>query len=182
MRRFLAAVVAVVVLLAGYLTLDIFDIVPGFLTRSAPSPIVTAPAPRASVGRAVAVPTVDAGAQPLAPASAGAPIPVASALRARLGGALTDPALGPHPGFVVRDAFTGQQLLAVDADRPRVAASTGKLLTALAVVTTLDPHATMPTTVVQGGSPGEIVLVAGGDTMLAPGAGNLSPSAGYRGR
>jgi D-alanyl-D-alanine carboxypeptidase/D-alanyl-D-alanine-endopeptidase (penicillin-binding protein 4) len=180
-RRFLAAVVAVVVLLAGYLTLDIFDIVPGFLTRSAPTPVVTTPAPKASASPSVAVPTVDAGAQPLEPASAGAPIPVASAVQARLGATLSDPALGPHPGFVVRDAFTGQQLLSVDAARPRVAASTAKLLTALAVVTTLDPHATLPTTVVQGGAPNQIVLVAGGDTMLARGAGNPAAVEGHAG-
>jgi D-alanyl-D-alanine carboxypeptidase/D-alanyl-D-alanine-endopeptidase (penicillin-binding protein 4) len=84
---------------------------------------------------------------------------------------LRDPALGPLPGVVVRDAFTGQLLLQQDPDRPRVAASTGKLLTALAVGTTLDPRSTLPTTVVQGASPGEVVLVAGGDTMLAKGKG-----------
>jgi D-alanyl-D-alanine carboxypeptidase/D-alanyl-D-alanine-endopeptidase (penicillin-binding protein 4) len=85
--------------------------------------------------------------------------------------AISDPALGPSPGVVVRDAFTGQLLLQRDPDRPRVAASTAKLLTALAVGTTLEPRATLPTTVVQGASPGEVVLVAGGDTMLAKGKG-----------
>jgi D-alanyl-D-alanine carboxypeptidase/D-alanyl-D-alanine-endopeptidase (penicillin-binding protein 4) len=180
-RRFLAVVVAVLVLLVTYATLDVFDLVPGILTRSAPTPVVLAPTPKASTGPAVTVPTVDSGAQLLQPASAGAPIPGAPALAARLGRTLTDPALGPHPGFVVRDAFTGQQLLAVDAQRPRVAASTAKLLTALAVVTTLDPHGTLPTTVVQGATPTEIVLVAGGDTMLATGAGNPTLVEGHAG-
>lgn len=181
MRRVLAAVLVFVALLAGYVTLDIFDIVPGILTRSAPPPPQPKPTTSSTVAPAVSIPTVDAGAEPLPAASAGAPIPVGARLRAVLGATLTDPALGPHPGFVVRDAFTGQDLVVVDADRPRVAASTGKLLTALAVVTTLDPQSTMATTVVQGATPGEIVLVAGGDTMLAPGAGRPTAVEGHAG-
>lgn len=181
MRRFLAVVLVFVALLAGYVTLDIFDVVPGILTRTAQPPPEPQPTARASVAPAVAIPTVDAGAQPLPAASASAPIPVGALLRAVLGATLTDPALGPHPGFVVRDAFTGQDLVVVDADRPRVAASTGKLLTALAVVSTLDPQSTMATTVVQGVTPSEIVLVAGGDTMLAPGAGRPTAVEGHAG-
>lgn len=181
MRRWVAAVLALAVLAAAYVTLDVFDLVPGVLTRGA-SPVATpSPTPHHAVAPAIPIPTIDAGAQPLQAVSASAPIPNAVAMRRMLGAALTDPALGPHPGFVVRDAFTGQNLLTQDPDRPRVAASTGKLLTALAVLSTLDPHATMPTTVVQGPTPGEIVLVAGGDTMLAPGAGNPTSVEGHAG-
>ena len=181
MRRFLAALLVLGILAAAYATLDLFDMVPGVLTRSAP-PARPSPSPvRRPVVPAVPIPTIDAGAQPLQGVSASAPIPVAAVLKSTLGAALVDPALGPHPGFVVRDAFTGQDLLVQDADRPRVAASTGKLLTALAVVSSLDPHATMPTTVVQGASPAEIVLVAGGDTMLAAGAGDPTAVEGHAG-
>jgi D-alanyl-D-alanine carboxypeptidase/D-alanyl-D-alanine-endopeptidase (penicillin-binding protein 4) len=129
----------------------------------------------------VSIPTVNAAAQPLQPAAANAPIPVAPALRSTLSHVLADPALGPSPGVVVRDAFTGQLLLEEDADSPRVAASTGKLLTALAVDTTLDPKSTLPTTVVQGASPDQIVLVAGGDTMLAKGKGTPTAVEGRAG-
>lgn len=181
MRRVLAATGAVVVLALGYGTLDVYDLAPGILTRAEPaappSPTVTA----SGTTTPVVVPTVDAAAVPLQPASAGAPIPAATALATHLAAAAKDPALGGDPGIVVRDAFTGQRLYARGADKPRVPASTAKLLTALAVATTLDTSATLPTTVVQGSKPSEIVLVAGGDTMLAKGRGNVAVVEGRAG-
>jgi serine-type D-Ala-D-Ala carboxypeptidase/endopeptidase (penicillin-binding protein 4) len=181
-RRFPAAVAALVVLVAGYGVLDVYDVAPGILTRARPQAVLP-PAPTASTvtAPAVSIPTVDAGVQPLDPASANAPIPGGPALGATVARALKDPALGPSPGVVVRDAFTGQNLLTRDADRARVPASTLKLLTALAVGTTLDPFATFPTTVVQGTDPDQIVLVAGGDTMLAKGKGSLTAVEGRAG-
>ena len=176
MRRFLAAAVAVLMLVLGYGVLDVYDVVPGFLTRAAPdsgtAPAGPSPTPTATAGTpTVGVPTVDPGAQPLSPASAAAPIPSAAGVAAALSAVLRQPSLGPAPGVLVRDAFTGQVLLQRGVDREHVPASTLKLLTALAVNTTLDPLATMPTTVVQGATAGQVVLVAGGDTMLAPGKG-----------
>lgn len=176
MRRFLAALLAVVLLAVGYTALDVFDVVPGILTRAQPRAAQTTPTPTGTVTpTSVPVPTVDAAAQPLQPASASAPIPAPAALAKVLAKAVADPALRPGPGVVVRDAFTGQTLFTRAADTPRVPASTAKLLTALAVGTTLDPLATLPTRVVQGAGPDEVVLVAGGDTMLAKGKG--SPTA-----
>lgn len=182
MRRFAAACAALLVLLVGYGTLDVYDLVPGILTRSRPAPTspVTTPA-TATTGPVVAIPQVDRNARPLEPVSANAPIPVAAKVRAALAHAVADPALGPHPGVVVRDAFTGEHLFDRAADTPRTAASTGKLLTALAVATTLDVHARMPTRVVQGATPGEVVLVAGGDTMLAKGKGDPGAVEGHAG-
>jgi D-alanyl-D-alanine carboxypeptidase/D-alanyl-D-alanine-endopeptidase (penicillin-binding protein 4) len=172
MRRVLVAVLALVVAVLAYGTLDVFDVVPGILTRdTAPPSAPPTPAPTPGTTPTVTIPTVDPGAQPLEPAAASAPIPDPAVVHRRMAAAISDPALGPSPGVVVRDAFTGQLLLQRDPDRPRVAASTAKLLTALAVGTTLEPRATLPTTVVQGASPGEVVLVAGGDTMLAKGKG-----------
>ena len=176
MRRFLAAAVAVLVLVLGYGVLDVYDVVPGILTRAAPDsgtvPAASSPTPPVTAGvPSVVIPTVDSGAQPLVPASAAAPIPSATGLAAALSALLRQPSLGPSPGVLVRDAFTGQVLLQKGVDREHVPASTLKLLTALAVNTTLDPLATMPTTVVQGATAGQVVLVAGGDTMLAPGKG-----------
>ena len=56
-----------------------------------------------------------------------------------------------------------------------------KLLTAIAVATTLDPDDSLPTTVVQGPSGADVVLVAGGDTMLAKGNGDPSAVEGRAG-
>ena len=193
MRRVLVAVVALLVLVLGYGALDVLDVAPGILTRSAATPS-PAPAAGATPGAGTngatptastspgstataspttvpTVPTVDPAAQALQPASAGALIPVPSAVAAELRSQATDRALGPVPGYLVRDAFTGQVLLQKSPDVPRTPASTLKLLTALAVGTTLDPRATLPTTVVQGTSVDDVVLVAGGDTMLAKGKG-----------
>lgn len=182
MRRLIAGSVAAVVLLAGYAALDVLDVVPGVLTRAEPATIPTPTVtPTASVGPAVTVPTVDAAARPLSPASADAPIPAAAGVARQLAAAVADPGLGPHPGVVVRDAFTGQALYAKDPDTPRVPASTAKLLTALAVSTTLDTEATLPTRVVQGATPRDLVLVAGGDTMLARGRGNPAAVEGRAG-
>jgi D-alanyl-D-alanine carboxypeptidase/D-alanyl-D-alanine-endopeptidase (penicillin-binding protein 4) len=175
-RRFLAALLAVVLLAVGYAALDVFDVVPGILTREQPPAAAVTPTPTGTgTPTSVPVPTVDAAAQPLQPVSASAPIPGAAALAKVLAKAVADPALHPGPGVVVRDAFTGQTLFSKAATTPRVPASTAKLLTALAVGTTLDPLATLPTRVVQGTSPSQVVLVAGGDTMLAKGKG--SPTA-----
>ncbi|GAB3072662.1 D-alanyl-D-alanine carboxypeptidase/D-alanyl-D-alanine endopeptidase [Pedococcus soli] len=200
MRRVLAAVVALLVLVLGYGALDVYDVVPGILTRDAAhSPTAGSPpatptgsgatgttttgsAPRGgATASPTTVPTVDSAAQPLQPASAGAPIPDPAALAAALRSEASDPALGPVPGYLVRDAFTGQVLLQRSPDVARTPASTLKLLTALAVGTTLDPHATLPTKVVQGASADAIVLVAGGDTMLAKGKGNVSAVEGRAG-
>jgi D-alanyl-D-alanine carboxypeptidase/D-alanyl-D-alanine-endopeptidase (penicillin-binding protein 4) len=175
-RRFLAALLAVVLLTVAYATLDVFDVVPGILTRDQPVVAATTPTPTGTVTpTSVPVPTIDDAAQPLQPASAGAPIPAPAALAKVLARVVADPALRPGPGVVVRDAFTGQTLFTKGADTPRVPASTAKLLTALTVGTTLDPLQTLPTRVVQGAGPDEVVLVAGGDTMLAKGRG--SPTA-----
>lgn len=182
MRRFAAACAVLLVLAVGYATLDVYDLAPGILTRSRPAPPQPAPTPTSGPsGPVVAIPQVDGNARPLQAVSANAPIPGAAQLEATVARAVADPALGPHPGVVVRDAFTGEHLFERAADTPRTAASTGKLLTALAVSTTLDVHARLATTVVQGSTPGEVVLVAGGDTMLAKGKGDPGSVEGHAG-
>ncbi|WP_270887228.1 D-alanyl-D-alanine carboxypeptidase/D-alanyl-D-alanine-endopeptidase [Pedococcus sp. 5OH_020] len=183
MRRSHAVAGILAALLLGYGALDVYDVVPGVLTRDQPVPAPTQAAPTAgrTAGPSVTVPTVDAAAAPLRPASASAPIPDPAAVAAHLRAVLRDPGLGPAPGVVVRDAFTGQVLLERGEDRPRVPASTAKLLTALAVGTTLDPHAAFPTTVVRGAGASDIVLVAGGDTMLAGGKGDPTAVEGHAG-
>ena len=70
------------------------------------------------------------------------------------------------------DAETGETLAERAASEPRIPASNQKTLAALAVAEHLDPYARLATTVVTGEDPGRITLLAGGDTLLAPGEGN----------
>ena len=180
MRRVLAAAVALVVLVGGYATLDVFDVAPGILTREAAAAPLPEPAPTGTFTPSP-LPTPAASAAPLDEAALSAPVPAPTVLRRELADEMADPALGPSIGVTVRDAFTGAHLLDVDAARPRVPASTAKILTALAVGVTLDPARTLPTRVVQGRTPSEIVLVAGGDSLLARGRGRPTAVAGRAG-
>ncbi|WP_235928126.1 D-alanyl-D-alanine carboxypeptidase/D-alanyl-D-alanine-endopeptidase [Goekera deserti] len=103
--------------------------------------------------------------------------PQPTALDSTLAPLLADPALGRGLSAQVVDARTGTVLFDRDGSDPGTPASTAKLLTAVAALTTLDPAATLPTTVVAGATPGEVVLVGGGDPTLS----RTTPSATYPG-
>lgn len=150
---------------AGYAVADARDLVPGVLTMVEPIPFDLTQMP-------VAAPAA-------APAEPAAPAP--EALRATLTPLLASPALGPGAVAIVRDPATGEVLFSEGADRPVVLASLQKLLAAVALVAHLDLNASMKTTVVAGASPGDVVLVAGGDTLLAKGAGDASAVIGHAG-
>jgi D-alanyl-D-alanine carboxypeptidase/D-alanyl-D-alanine-endopeptidase (penicillin-binding protein 4) len=180
-RRVVAAVTAVAVAAGGYLVLDVVDVAPGVLTRDTVAQPEPLPSATATSAAPVVLPTPVETAAPLPDADLSAPVPAPTVLRREVADELADPALGPSVGVTVRDAYTGDRLLDRDADRPRVPASTAKLLTALAVGATLDPAATFPTTVVQGRSASEVVLVAGGDSLLAAGRGRPTSVAGRAG-
>ncbi|MCF6506236.1 D-alanyl-D-alanine carboxypeptidase/D-alanyl-D-alanine-endopeptidase [Blastococcus sp. MG754426] len=131
---------------------------------------------------AVAVPDAvlpDLGdAEPvLAALSADAPVPDPAALEAALTPLVTGPPLGPGTTAQVVDVATGEVLYDRDAGAPLTPASTAKLLTATAALTTLDPAATFETRVVAGSAPGEVVLVGGGDPTLS----RTEPSQSYPG-
>ena len=123
------------------------------------------------------LPEVGAAPPVLASLSADAPAPDPATLEARLAPLLADPALGGGVSAEVVDVATGETLYGLDADSPATPASTAKLLTAVAVLTTLDPAETLETTVVEGASPGEVVLVGSGDVTLS----RTSPSQLYPG-
>ncbi len=160
-------VLVVVLAGAGYLTADAYDVVPGGLTLE-PVPADPNPFPT--------VPALSAAAAPAALAltelDASAPMPLSGALQAQVDALVADARLGPTTGVVVADGLTGGMLATNLADEPRIPASTAKILTAVAALSTLDPASTLSTRVVQGGADNEITLVGGGDMMLAAGAGD----------
>ncbi|MGY2001961.1 D-alanyl-D-alanine carboxypeptidase/D-alanyl-D-alanine endopeptidase [Blastococcus sp. SYSU DS1024] len=133
-------------------------------------------------GGAVAVPDAElpglGEADPvLAGLSADAPLPDPEVLAATLTPLVTGPPLGPGTTAQVVDVATGQVLYDQDAGAPLTPASTVKLLTAAATLTTLDPADTFETRVVSGATPGEVVLVGGGDPTLS----RTEPSMTYPG-
>ncbi|WP_233498740.1 D-alanyl-D-alanine carboxypeptidase/D-alanyl-D-alanine-endopeptidase [Blastococcus sp. TF02A-26] len=119
------------------------------------------------------LPEISDPAPVLAALAADAPAPDPATLEAELTPLLGTPALGAAPAAVVVDVATGDVLLDRDGDRSAVPASTAKLLTAVAALTTLGPEETLATTVVAAGAPGEVVLVGGGDPTLSTTAPSL---------
>jgi D-alanyl-D-alanine carboxypeptidase/D-alanyl-D-alanine-endopeptidase (penicillin-binding protein 4) len=113
----------------------------------------------------------------LASLSGDAPAPDPTALSGQITPLLTAPGLGTGVSAEVVDVATGDVLLDLDAADPATPASTAKLLTAAAALTTLDPAETLETTVVAGSTPGEVVLVGGGDPTLS----RTAPSQTYPG-
>lgn len=79
---------------------------------------------------------------------------------------LTDPDLGRHVVGAVTSLAPGSQTW-TSGDGRNVPASTTKLLTLAAALATLGPDHTFTTRVVRGDKPREVVLVGGGDPLLA---------------
>lgn len=185
-RRTLVGAVAVVAALAGYVALDVADVVPGVLTtdtrtEAPPAAPRTTPGDGDDTDDARAAQTGPDAPPPLAALSTSAPVPAGSALQKRLAPVLANPALGTSVGLDVRDGLTGERLVDRGAETPLTPASTTKLLTGAAISRTADPRATFATRVVTGAGSGDVVLVAGGDTLLAPGAGDPTAVAGRAG-
>lgn len=105
------------------------------------------------------------------------PMPDPAILAAALSGTLGDPRLGGRLLARVVDVVEGQVLYDSAGDQPGTPASNAKLLTAFAALTTLEPGDRLMTRVVAGATPGQIVLVGGGDTTLS----RTAPSLTYPG-
>ena len=171
---------AAVLVVSGYAVADVLDAAPGVLTLDRPVPVPTptvsgTPAPVLLPVAASSVPPV------LTDTGADTPVPTAAGIRDAVAAASDDPALEGATGISVRDGITGEEVFALDADTPRVPASTAKLLAALAVADGLDLSSTMVTRVVALPDAANLVLVAGGDTLLAPGEGDPDEVAGRAG-
>ncbi len=114
---------------------------------------------------------------------AAAPAPTAQGVAAALEGPMADAGLGNVTGVVI-DPGTGQPLYERGGGEAITPASTGKLLTAAAVLLTFGHADQLVTKVVEGESPGEVIIVGGGDptlsslevgrTSMYPGAAHLS--------
>ena len=113
------------------------------------------------------LPDLGASVPVLAALSTDAPAPDPAALSSQLTPLLTAAGLGAGVSAQVVDVASKDVLLDLDAADPATPASTAKLLTAAAALTTLDPSDTLETTVVAGATPGEVVLVGGGDPTLS---------------
>lgn len=112
----------------------------------------------------VSVPNVTAPGRVLGSVAASTATP--RGMRTELADELDDDDFGPRLGVLVEDLASGKELLR----RGRgtfTPASTLKILTAVAVLEQLGPDHRFSTTVTTGTRPGEIVLVGGGDPLLA---------------
>jgi D-alanyl-D-alanine carboxypeptidase/D-alanyl-D-alanine-endopeptidase (penicillin-binding protein 4) len=92
--------------------------------------------------------------------------PSPAALSALVDAALADPALGGALSVSVVDVAEREALLERDAGALLIPASTAKIVTAVAALTSLDPQQRLQTRVLAGPEPGDVVLVGGGDTTL----------------
>ncbi|WP_035770645.1 D-alanyl-D-alanine carboxypeptidase/D-alanyl-D-alanine endopeptidase [Arthrobacter castelli] len=109
-----------------------------------------------------------------------APMPDPQVLSKRLETALTTAGPGGFTGVVV-DALSGKALYDDGGKQPRVPASNTKLLTAVTALDALGADRRFTTRVVEGKKPGQIVLVGGGDVLLAAGASSPGDVMGHAG-
>jgi D-alanyl-D-alanine carboxypeptidase/D-alanyl-D-alanine-endopeptidase (penicillin-binding protein 4) len=123
-------------------------------------------------------PKIDAPGPVLAGFATSAEMPTAAGLTAALAGPLADKRLGSHVSVAVRDVATGQLLYNHGATSPTTPASSMKLATATALLALRGPNYRITTRVVAGTTPGEVVLVGGGDPTLAAGPKSTYPEAG----
>jgi D-alanyl-D-alanine carboxypeptidase/D-alanyl-D-alanine-endopeptidase (penicillin-binding protein 4) len=92
--------------------------------------------------------------------------PTSAGVKSALASALANSALGTYTGTVV-DPGTGSTLWSHNASTAQAPASTNKLLTSAAALLSLDLTKRLETKIVAGSSPGEVILVGGGDPTLS---------------
>ena len=161
LRRATAALVVLVLVLAG--VSYTFDLGTRWLGWDYPSPVTEPAAVAPPPGLTLPAPTV---AEPVAvPGDASTAADPAKVRRA-LAGLLRDKKLGPRVAVAVDQLSDGSPVF---RSGPSVVtpASTMKLLTSAAALASLGQGHTFSTTVVAGATPRQVVLVGGGDPLLA---------------
>lgn len=153
------------VLVAGYLAADAVDAVPGVLTTAPPIEVQALPQPSAQAPE-VALPE---------PLPADAPVPVD--LAALVEPVFDDAELTGRWSYDIRDALTGDVLLARDESTAHTPASVTKVLTGAAALGALGADTRMTTRAVLDDSAATPVVhvVGGGDVLL--GRGESDPDA-----
>ena len=148
-RTWLIAAIAVgVVVLSGL----------SFAIGAATSPAQALGAPASSSPTPTVAPTVRPTASPVA-----APNKVRTC---SVDSYASDPGFGTLEAQVV-NASTGEVLFDRNGSNPAPTASVLKMLTAAAAFNILGPNYRVPTTVVKGSQPGQVVIVGGGDVTLS---------------
>ncbi len=121
----------------------------------------------AAVGNRASAAVPSASASPIPARAQPSAQPTASRLRTcSVAGILADPRLVQFSGYVA-NAVTGEALLDRNGEQPQRTGSVLKTLTAAAALNVLGPDARLSTKVIDGSSPGVIVLQGGGDPTLA---------------
>ncbi len=106
-----------------------------------------------------------------------APEPTPAGVRAAVEPLTTAAALGSRVNVSVADVVTGESLYAKGGDDATVPASVTKLATGVTVLKARGPGHRIATRAVAGASPGEVVLVGGGDPTLAVDKNGFYPGA-----
>ena len=170
----------VLVAVAGYAAADVLDVAPGILTLDRPGRRADPHGVR-HPGPGAAARARRRRATRSSPTRRGAPAPRRAPGWPRPDHGIRRP--GAEGGHRHRRPRRRHRRGAVRPGRgrpPRVPASTRKLLAAIAVANSLDIDDRMPTTVVRGRRLPDLVLVVGGDTLLAQGAGDPDGGRGSR--
>ena len=111
-------------------------------------------------------PPVTAPAPKIVPLAESDKVPSTAGIEAQLAAQLANPDLSQFSGVII-DPESGNVLWNKDASTPQLPASTAKLLTGTALLTSVDPTSRFVTKVVKGDQEGDIILVGGGDVTLS---------------
>jgi D-alanyl-D-alanine carboxypeptidase/D-alanyl-D-alanine-endopeptidase (penicillin-binding protein 4) len=111
-------------------------------------------------------PPVVAPPAKIVPLAGSKKIPTAAGVESQLAAQFANPALAQFSGIII-DPESGDVIWSKEPNSPQIPASTAKLLTGTALLTSVDPTSRFVTKVVAGDQPGDIVLVGGGDVTLS---------------
>jgi D-alanyl-D-alanine carboxypeptidase/D-alanyl-D-alanine-endopeptidase (penicillin-binding protein 4) len=113
----------------------------------------------------------------LGPLGADAPRPTPALIAAKIQSLFGDASLGGFVTASVVDVASAAPLFDLGGSTTVAPASTAKLLTAAAVLSARGPAYRIPTKVVAGRHPGQVIIVGGGDPTLAQGVTGSYPGA-----